>query len=858
VTSATPPYAPDAVVVDWAQAVASGVEPAVLTERLDRLSALGVDAVLFNAGTELRPRGPGRVLATPAHGGSAVELTADGPSPLDPDDAVGAALLDGCHPLDVLVLASGEGVTAEHLLAALDAVAAAHRGTAAPAPDPRWQIVVDGFDPEREPEVESILTVANGRTGTRGAVEDARPHRSPGFYTAGLFAHPDEPPPPTLMVGPDWVRLRPRVDGADVALDATTPVHERRVLDLRHGTLYRDVSGRLASGATWTFHSARFASLADRAVHVLEATGDSGGQEVVLGDDVPPPRPQPGVAVSTPTGSGDVVALQEPHGIATFATLTREQHGRLQRLVAVARQADNTNEGDAVAALAAADATGLTTLRAHHRRAWLARWHDADVVIGAEDKLQREIRFALAHLMATGDPESPLASIGARGLSGPGYRGHVFWDTDVFIVPFFIWTHPPTARALLGYRYRTLPAACAKARRYGYEGALYAWESADTGEETTPLVVRRSDGLLIDILTGEMEHHISADVAWAAWEYWKITGDESYLVDEGAEIIIQTARFWASRAEAGDDGRYHIRRVIGPDEYHEDVDDSAYTNVMARWNLRTAVAVIERLKGADPSAFEALAAKLDVGPDEPARWLGVADRLVDGFDPETLLYEQFDGFFGLEDLRAEDFGPRPFTGDTVLGIPRVRHAQMVKQADVLMLPMMLPEEVPPAVAAANWRYYEPRTSHGSSLSPGPHALIGARIGALDEADWYFRLAAGIDLENVMGNAAEGVHFAALGALWQAAVVGFGGVRADGDTLRLDPRLAPSWDRLSFPLRWRGGRVSVDIAPGAVTVSLDRPATVAVGGGPPTPLAAGRYVARREGDGWGPLDEARPS
>ena len=185
----------------------------------------------------------------------------------------------------------------------------------------------------------------------------------------------------------------------------------------------------------------------------------------------------------------------------------------------------------------------------------------------------------------------------------------------------------------------------------------------------------------------------------------------------------------------------------------------------------------------------------------------------------------------------------------VVGVDRLRTTQVVKQADVLMLGLLLPEEVDAEVQAVNYRYYEPRTSHGSSLSPAIHALVAARVGDLDDALAYFHLAGGVDLDNRMGNAADGVHIATMGGLWQAAVFGFGGVRADGDAVRIDPRLPPAWPGLSFPVRWRGTRISVDVRADVVELDLDAPARVALGTGPPADLPGGRFLARRGEGGW---------
>ena len=567
--------------------------------------------------------------------------------------------------------------------------------------------------------------------------------------------------------------------------------------------------------------------MADRDVLVLQVEG------APLGDVA---LPEAGGAVENVdvavTEGGAHIGMQARGGAGVWFAVAGADG---TRLVAVDR------DGPAHDALARATKQGPDLLLARHRRAWRDRWLDADVVVDGDGQAQRDLRFALYHLIIAGDPESDRASIGARSLSGPGYRGHVFWDTDVYCLPFFIWTHPETARALLAYRHRTLPAARAKAARMGYAGALFAWESADTGEETTPESVRLPDGTELKVLTGLQEHHIAADVAWAVWQYWQVTGDDAFVAGMGAEIVMETARFWASRTTVDAAGCHHICEVIGPDEYHEGVDDNAFTNVLARWNLRAADSLCDR--------FPEVAGRLGVTADERARWQEVAAGLVVAFDPETRLYEQFAGFFEREDVRAVDLAPRPFTGEMVVGVDRLRTTQVVKQADVLMLGVMLPEEVDLETQVANYRYYEPRTSHGSSLSPAIHALVAARAGDLDDAISYFHLAGGVDLDNRMGNAADGVHIATMGGLWQAAVFGFGGVRADGNAVRIDPRLPPAWAGFSFPIRWRGARIGVDVRADALELDLQAPAVVAVGQGAPMPLDAGRFVARRECDGW---------
>jgi len=846
---------------------------------LHRLTALGVDVVVVapaDDSTEITDRmsgpGPGRVFLWWGHPPQVLELgpPASSPTPVadtGPEDWVRRHLVGGGGP-DTVVTAADR--------AQLDELAAPEAFPAM-ADDRAWKLAVVDFDPGREGDVEAWLTVANGRTGTRGSLEEKGAGSSTGVFVAGVFGCiPGDQDGPELAPGPAWTHLDPRVDGEAVDLHAGETIEHRRVLDLRQATVFREWRQRLPSGRDWSFRSARFASLDDRRILAMQAearvgdgvaapTGSQAGTmaSISLVGEIPVPAAGGVVKSTEVTHLGDrtMLSLHPSGGAAVSFALADERsdsdgaaQSRVARLVAVERGDGPDADRAAATALSRARADGIASLHAHHRRAWRDRWRRADVVVGGDSDAQEALRFAVYHLISSADPDSDAASVGARAMTGPGYRGHVFWDTEVFVLPFFIWTHPPTARALLAYRYRTLPQARAKAARYGYQGALYPWESADTGDEVTPAFIDLPDGTTLSILTGMQEHHISADVAWATWQYWQATGDDEFLVAMGAELLVETARFWASRTRHGDDGRHHIDEVIGPDEYHEGVDDNAYTNVLAGWTLRTAAEACALLPTIDAGAWATLTGRLDLGPAEVAGWEAVAAGLADGFDPDTRLYEQFAGFFDLEDIRAVDLAARPFTGEMVVGVERLRHTQVVKQADVVMLAHMLPESVPPEVAAANYDYYEPRTCHGSSLSPAIHAAVAARLGTLDQAMTYFRAAASLDLRDQMGNAAKGVHIATMGGLWQAAVFGFGGVQAARHSVRIDPHLPPTWETLAFPLHWRGTLIDVEVTSAALRLHLDGPATVAVGTGAPSELRRGSFVAHRQGDRWSAVEE----
>jgi trehalose/maltose hydrolase-like predicted phosphorylase len=336
---------------------------------------------------------------------------------------------------------------------------------------------------------------------------------------------------------------------------------------------------------------------------------------------------------------------------------------------------------------------------------------------------------------------------------------------------------------------------------------------------------------VIRILTGELEEHIVADVAWAASEYACWTGDSEFLRGPGADLLLDTARYWASRVTVEGDGRGHIRGVIGPDEYHEVVDDNAFTNVMARWNLR---------HGAD------LADELGLAP-EAADWRQIAAKMIDGWDEETRLYEQFAHYRSLEPLRADEVAVPPFAADALLGKARVTGSQLIKQADVLMLHHLVPEEVEQDSLQPNLSFYDPRTTHGSSLSPAVHAALLARCGEPDRALVPFRMAARLDLDDLTGTTAGGLHLATMGGLWQSLAYGFCGLRPRRDLLTIDPQLPSDWSALTLNLLFHGAPVRIRAEHDRVVIECTTPLTVRIGTSPPQSCRApGRTFATDDG------------
>jgi trehalose/maltose hydrolase-like predicted phosphorylase len=728
-----------------------------------------------------------------------------------------------------------------------------------PTQNPGWVLSHDGYDVLTESALESRFAFGNGFLGMRAARSVSRGPTWvawlgysrwaswPRCYVAGLFDVPNiEPPVPALVPIADWSRVRILLDGEPLLAREGEIRNATRKLDLRRGLLLSTWTHRTPSGVTFEGRELRLLSLADRAVglQLMWLSLDREGVDVTLeasfamaGLGMEPRRLEQdlgawraegtckGVAMTggaTLRLSGDALVPDRPFPLR-WAWRWRSVAGQVaefDRLVAVARSdaEDDDPAPRASAALVRNRALGWRAVLAAHEAAWDARWSMGEIVIEGDDETQQALRFAVYHLTSASNPDDDSVSIGARALTGDAYLGHVFWDTEIYLLPFYTAVWPEAARALLMYRFHTLPGARAKAAKLGFKGALYAWESADTGEETTPERVVASDGTLVDILTGKMEHHISADIAYAVWQYWRSSGDNDFFLSFGAEILFETARFWASRAAPEADGKRHIRHVIGPDEYHEDVDDNAFTNVMARWNIAHALEALELLVVRWPDRIAALRKKLMLGDEELRDWRDAIARIVTGLNPETGVYEQFAGFDELEPIDLSAYAERTVPIDVVIGRERTQRSQAVKQADVVALIALLPEEFPGAMAEANFRYYEPRCAHGSSLSAGMHALVAARLGDATMALRYLRETAATDLD-LDPNSAGGVRIAGLGALWQAVIRGFAGLELSGDTLGIDPRLPAQWRSLSFRLFWRGRYLAIRIVGETVQASL---------------------------------------
>jgi trehalose/maltose hydrolase-like predicted phosphorylase len=711
-----------------------------------------------------------------------------------------------------------------------------------PTFDPAWVLVANGYDPLRESNLESRFAISNGFLGVRGSRAATRGTRwvvPPRTYVAGLFDTPGaDGATPGLVPAADWLRVRILLPSGPLVHHPGDVSSHGMTLDLRRGAWFSEFGQLKPPDVAMRLQTARLVSLNERALgmQLIQMEIEEGEVEVTLeasfeGLDLGlvPERLEQDLGVWRTLRSRKSLAM------ATAAFLQVDGHdlphtplgrlkcswswkfrpgqvARFERFVAVVRSDAQGLDpgGGARNTIDVARRLGWRRVLEEHEAAWASRWRCSGVEVDGDAAAQKALRFAIYHLNSAANPADEHVSIGARALTGDDYRGHVFWDTEIFLLPFFILTWPKAARTLLMYRFHTLDAARAKAAGMGWRGALYAWESADTGIETTPEHAIGPDRQIIDILCGKQEQHISADIAYAVWQYWQATGDDAFLRDAGAEILLETGRFWSSRARLEADGRHHIRGVIGPDEYHEHIDDNAFTNVMARWNIRRALDAATLLRERWPELWTSLSSRLGLDDSELEQWRQVAETMATGFDAKSGLFEQFAGYFTLEEIDLAAYAGRSVPMDVVLGRERTRQSQVIKQADVVALLGLLPEEFRDETAVKNFMYYEARCDHGSSLSPAMHGLVAARLGFSDVALCYFRQTAAIDLADTHAAIDGGVHIAALGGIWLMAVFGFAGISLQNDSVAVDPKLPTNWRSLGFRLQWRGRHLKMSI------------------------------------------------
>jgi len=686
--------------------------------------------------------------------------------------------------------------------------------------------------------------IGNGYLGVRGTLEEHTKAELAAVNLAGIYDRVGGGwREPLNAPNPFYTCLR---EGeVPLAVPKTAPLSHSQCLDFRSGVLRRQTQWK--RGGAWICISAeRFASLADPHVLCMRYT--------VVSDSA--------LTLTLAAGiDGDVWDIHGPH----YGSVRQEAHGDTLlctaqvhdggAAVAVARKSFLSSPEETIAAGASALSEGfalslrpgvpcrLTSLCAVYtskdapdpaasaaqallplmetdydalldrsRAAWEAVWETSAVKIDGDEEAERAVNYSVYQLNCIAPRRGGALSIPARGLSGQTYKGAVFWDSEMFLLDYFLATQPAIARSLIRYRIETLPGALEKAASYGYEGAFYAWESQEGGFDAC------SDYNVTDVFTGrpvrtyfrDKQVHISAAVVWALMRYLDVTGDVSILAEGGARVALECARFYRSRLVLPlNRGRYELHDVIGPDEYHERVNNNAYTNRMAKFTFESALYAASLLRERAPAAYAALDREMDIASlAEQIR--DALSRLYVPQPGENGLVEQFDGYFALEDavpdaVRARLRDPREYWGG---GTGAASDTQVIKQADVVAMLELFHGEYDEETLRRNWRYYEPRTEHGSSLSACMYALLACRFGEPDLAYPFFMKSAGAD---IVGGGKQwaglvyigGTHPAAAGGAWKTLAQGFGGLTFGEEGPALSPQLPSRWKGFSFRFVYRG-------------------------------------------------------
>lgn len=725
-----------------------------------------------------------------------------------------------------------------------------------------WLILQDEYDAAENLNYESLFCLTNGYLGTRGSYEEGTVKSLPCTFVNGVFDK-SETFMRELANLPNWLGIRLYVEKELIGIENCSILEFSRVLDMKHAMLVKRFLLEDKKGRQTLVEGIRFVSRAN--VHrmavklyvtpinydgIIEVENIVDGS-VINFADAPRFKVKHTYLVAnerlTENGVYIECATRDNHlHVGTGAFLDAERNGKsvikTRQFYAFGEQTIEFQDFDAEQGVTTEitkyasiyterdlpkyelhsavkneiDAfveRGFEQELAEHFKVYEEMWKEADIQIQGDFDLDRAVRFNIFHLMSTGNEHDDRVNVGAKLLHGEEYGGHAFWDTELFMLPFFAYVFPKTAKNLESYRYRLLDAARANAAKNGYKGAQYPWESADDGTEQCPDWTIEPDGTCYRCYVADYEHHVTAAVAYGIYDYVKITKDTSFLLKKGAEILMETARFWASRCEyITEKDRYEIRKVTGPDEWHEPVDNNVYTNYLAKWNLRYVIALIQDLKEHHREDYDRIAEKISLTEKEIEEWNLVQSKIYLPRKEGTQLLEQFEGYFDLQEVTIQEYDKNDWPiRPAELKTMKTKETQIIKQADVVMLLHLMGEEFDEETTKLNYSYYEKRTLHGSSLSPSIYSIMGLKVGDDTKAYRYLRRAAFIDLINLQKNTREGIHAANAGGVWQTVVFGFAGLSIDADgILNITPKMPKEWEGVTFRIHYLNSWLEISI------------------------------------------------
>ncbi len=738
-------------------------------------------------------------------------------------------------------------------------------------PVDEWALIENDYRAEDLGTTETLFAVANGYLGMRGNPEEGRDTHTHGTFINGFHEtwqihHAEEAyglarVGQTLINAPDAKVIKIYVEDEPLLLSIADLETYGRTLSFKDGLLRRELIWRTSAGLRVKVITTRMASATAR--HLALMTMDiellDGDAPIVISSQLlnrqdgsdeyhvrsaamgegADPRKAEGFhrrvlqpqASSTNRGrlllgyrcreSGMTIAVAAEHRLQTENTWTEElsaDEDRAKHVLHIdAREGTpihlqkyvtyHTSRGVPVRELA--DRCGRTLDRVvvqgaaslqAEQRAWFDRfWDDSDVQIVGQPAVQQAARWNIFQL-AQATARSGSHGIPAKGMTGSGYGGHYFWDTECYVVPFLVYTNPQAARNALRFRHNMLPAARERATDMAQHGALFPWRTINGMEASAYFAA------------GTAQYHINADVVYALIKYVRATDDHAFLVREGLDILVETARLWTDLGfwRHNGTGSFHIHGVTGPDEYTTVVNDNLFTNVMAQFNLAVAASTMTDLEQSAPRDYAVAVARLNMQPGEIGEWRRAARGMSLPFDEQMGVHQQDSHFLEREvwDLEHTPDDKRPLL---LHYHPLVIYRfQVLKQTDVVLAMYLQGDRFTDEQKLANFEYYDPITTGDSTLSAVMQSIVAAEVGYYELALRYFYAGLFVDLDNRHGNTTDGTHVASTGGVWSALVGGFGGMRDDGGSLTFDPRMPTTWEEISWPMQWRGSKLRVTV------------------------------------------------
>lgn len=723
-----------------------------------------------------------------------------------------------------------------------------------------WELRRSGFDLDALPDLESIFALSNGHIGLRGAIDEGEPVGTPGTYLNGFYEHHELPYPEggygypedgqTMVNVTDGKIIQLFVQDAPMDMRYGKVIEHEQVLDFRAGTLRRNTVWASTTGRCVRIRSERLVSFTQRAVAAIryEVEPLDADVELVVQSDLLANQ-----AVTSRTDDPRVAAALDQPLVGDFSTardfsavmvhhtkqsalymaagmdheldspsqvncsiraeedlarltiavdLAKEKVLRITKFIAYgwsSRRSVPALRAQVDAALAQAKMSGWDSLLSAQREYLDVFWSHADIELDGDPELQQAVRFALFQVLQAG-ARGESRAIPAKGLTGTGYDGHAFWDTEINVLPVLTHTMPDAAANALRWRHSTLERAKMRAREMGQRGAMFPWRTIN-GDECSAYWPAGTAGV-----------HVTADIAYATAQYIAATGDEQFEDECGVELLVETARLWASLGHRDSTGKFRIDGVTGPDEYTAVIDNNVFTNLMAQHNLTQAADACDRLPQ--------VARRFGVCDEETANWRDCAQRMMVPYNRDLKVHEQSENF---TKLKLWDFDATPPSDyPLLLRYPyfELYRTQVVKQADLTLAMYLRGDAFTDEEKARNFDYYEALTVRDSSLSACAQAVLAAEVGQLELAYDYLVETAFIDLHNLHNNVSSGLHIAALAGTWMACIAGFGGLRLHNGELSFAPALPPALNRLAFRIFWRGACFGVEVTAREATYRLD--------------------------------------